>query len=80
MTYTRQGDHVTLEMTRDDFDRLLIMVGCACGNAMRIGGSRQFYSWLEFANELNNGNPDFTPYEIPEEYRTPQQGGASNKL
>ena len=69
MTYTEQGDRVTLEMTREDFDWLLIMLGMALRSAMRDGDKQRFYSWLRFANELNNNNPNFTPYEIPEEYR-----------
>lgn len=69
MTYTQQGDRVTLEMTRDDYERLLIMIGFACGAALRNGDRSQLYRWLEFANDMNAGNPAFLPYEIPEEFR-----------
>jgi len=42
---------------------------------MALGGvmndKPRFYRILAFINEMNNGNPQFTPYEIPEEFRTP---------
>lgn len=68
MTYTQQGERVTLEMTRDDYDRLTLMLGFAVGAVMRTGDMRMFYTWLRFTNELNNGNPNFTPYKIPPEF------------
>lgn len=67
MTYEQKGDRVTLEMTRNDYVRLMLMLGFACGGAHRQGNMQMFYSWLRFTNELNNGNPNFTPYEIPAE-------------
>lgn len=69
MTYTQQGDRVTLEMTRDDYERLLIIIGFACGAAMRDRDDVPLYSWLQFTNELNAGNPKFRQYEIPERFR-----------
>jgi hypothetical protein len=60
-------------MSRDDFDRLTLMLGFALGGALRDSDRRQFYAWLAFVNELNATNPDFTPYEIPEEFRSAQQ-------
>jgi hypothetical protein len=68
MTYTQQGERVTLEMTRDDYDRLMIMLGYACGASRARSEISLFWSWLRFTNELNNGNPNFTPYEIPPEF------------
>jgi len=71
MTFTSQGDRVTLEMTREQYDSLMTMLGFALGAVMaQIDDKEMFYSWLSFTNELNNGNPNFTPYEIPEEYRS----------
>lgn len=68
MTYTRQGDLVTLEMTREDFQRLMLMGGYAAGAAMRANDQMMFWKWMRFANELNAGNPTFIPYTIPPEY------------
>lgn len=68
MTYSKQDDRITLEMTGDDFDCLLIMLGAAIGSALRAGRKDMAYLWLEFTNKLNNGNSEFTPYEIPTEH------------
>lgn len=70
MKYTRHGENITLEMTVDDYERLLVMMGFALAGAMekdRIDGTKMAYRWLRFLNDLNNGNPNFTPYEIPKE-------------
>jgi len=69
MTYTQDGESVTLEMTRDDFAQLLFAIGSAAGAASSEPDKRRFWSWLRFANEINSGNPAFTPYEIPAEFQ-----------
>jgi len=66
MTYTRDGDRVTLEMTGEDFDRLIHLFGYAAGAATREEDKTLFYQWIQFANDLNATNPRWTPYEIPE--------------
>jgi hypothetical protein len=63
--YTEDGDRVTLEMSRDDFERLLFIMSSACGAALVQGDRKQFYSWLDFANKINTTNPRWTPFEIP---------------
>jgi hypothetical protein len=75
LIYTQQGERVTLDMTRDDYDKLMLMLGYATGAANMAGELTLFWSWLRLANELNNGNPNFRPYEIPEEFR---RGGDLN--
>jgi NADPH-dependent glutamate synthase beta subunit-like oxidoreductase len=68
MTNTQEGDRVTIEMTRDDYDTLLIILGAGLSAIYsKEGDNRTYNSWLRFINELNNGNPNFTPYEIPSE-------------
>ena len=64
VTYKREGDDITLEMTAADFGQLLLIVGYAIG-ACSGRAEPMFYPWLRFVNELNTGNPHFTPYEIP---------------
>lgn len=66
MSYTEDGDHVYLEMTGEDFDDLLLMLGYAIGANPE---KRWQYRWLALANRMNEGNPRYTPYEIPEEFR-----------
>jgi hypothetical protein len=66
MKYTEKGDTVTLEMSRAEYSNLLIAIGIAAGSAT----DRQvFWGWMQFVNELNETNPQFTPYQIPEDFR-----------
>jgi hypothetical protein len=71
MTYEQQGDRVRLEMTREEFSRLILGLGIAAGMAHRDENLSQFYSWLAFANDLNSTNPNWIPYEIPPEHQRP---------
>jgi hypothetical protein len=65
--YTRTGDTITLEMSAEDYERLLILLGTALAGCHKDGPS--FWRWVDFVNRLNTGNPGFQPYEIPGEYR-----------
>lgn len=69
MTYSEKGDQVVLEMSREDFQRLVLLTGFAAGVASREGDKKTFWGWIDFANRLNATNPRYTPYEIPEEFR-----------
>ena len=66
MKYTEKGDTVTLEMTRGEYENLLLAMGIAAGSA---SDKKAFWRWIEFANRLNAGNQNFIPYEIPEEFK-----------
>ena len=68
MTYTQTGERVTLEMTRDDYAQLTLMLGFAVGAASAQGRKDNFWRWLRFVNELNRTNPNFKPYAIPPEF------------
>lgn len=58
----REGDRVLIDISKDEYLELLLMLGYAIGAA-----SRPFQkSWLRLVNSINEGNPQFTPYEIPE--------------
>lgn len=57
VSYTRDGDRVTLTLSVDDWDALLIAVA----STPVMGLWRK----TELANRLNEGNPAWTPYEIP---------------
>lgn len=60
----REGDRVVIEISAEEFSTLLICIGYA------IGARREHeplpWGWLRLANSIN-GNPDWTPYEVPEE-------------
>lgn len=66
MKYTENGDSITLEMSRAEYGNVLIAMGIAAGSAT---DRKAFWAWLEFLNELNEGNPQFVRYAIPEEFR-----------
>lgn len=62
MTYQADGETVTLTMSREDYNFLLMALGMATGIASRD----QMWNIVSLVNQMNVGNPDFTPYEIPE--------------
>jgi hypothetical protein len=69
VTYTRENDNVTLNMTVDDFELLLLMLGVAVGAASK--NESLYFRFLKFVNGLNSTNPDFAPYKIPPEFDGP---------
>lgn len=66
MTYSEQGDRISLEMTRDDFEEILMMTGFAAGAAR---DPTHFWMWMKLANRMNATNPRFVQYEIPKEFQ-----------
>lgn len=69
LTYTLKDNLVTLEMTTEDYEQLLLLLRYAAG---RFYDKRPiFYQLIRFVNDLNATNPNFTPYAIPAEYETP---------
>lgn len=64
MKYSEHDDTVTLEMSRAEHDQLLIMLGMAAGTAANLG--HDMGPFLKFVNDLEEGNPRYTPYKIPE--------------
>ncbi len=64
MNFKQAGDRVTIEMSADEWDHVLLMLGQGAGMASKVG-DRQFYRWIELANDMNSGNPNFVRFEIP---------------
>lgn len=64
MTAKKEG-RVTIEMSEEEHDRLICMMGYAVGAAMRQD-SDLGWGWIRLVNRLNEGNPDFVPYKIPD--------------
>jgi len=65
--FKRAGGQVTLVMSEGDYENLLLALGIAAGATG--GDKRMFWRWIELVNRLNAGNPQFTPYQIPVEFR-----------
>lgn len=62
--YSKDGDFVVLRMTREDYERLLMAMGYSRG---LFTDTRAF---LLFVNRINEGNPSFSPYQLPERDRS----------
>jgi hypothetical protein len=60
---------VTITLTTEEYDRLLILMGFAVGAAYEK--DREIaYRFLELANRVNRGNPHWRSYEIPDEFKS----------
>lgn len=58
---------LNLSLTRNEWDALILMAGMATGAAFKNCTAKLAFSFLAIANKMNEGNPNWVPYEIPEE-------------
>lgn len=58
---------IALRITQDEFHRLLLVAGYAAGAASAKQDDQMFAMSIRLTNRLNTGNPNFVPYEVPEE-------------
>ena len=68
MKYTGEGDQVTLEMTAEDFEYLLLLLGHASGAISKENNPARFWHAIGWVNRLNATNKNFTPYEVPKQF------------
>jgi hypothetical protein len=67
--YREENDQVILTMSREDYQLLLNVLCYATGGAIK-------YRWtpadrmFEFTDRLNQGNPNYTPYQVTPDVRT----------
>jgi len=67
MSYCEENGQVILTMSREDYDRMLMLLGHATGFNMRaVDPPFTLSAILEFMNRLNQGNPNYTPYQVEE--------------
>lgn len=64
--YSEVDRMVQLTMTDDDYDNLLLLMGAAAGSSARTGDNPQVRKIFGLVNRLNDGNPNFKPYEVRE--------------
>ena len=62
MMYKEADGRVTLEMSRDDYELLLMMLGAALFTA--VPNRELLNHYVEVVNRLNEGNPRYTPYAV----------------
>jgi hypothetical protein len=55
------GGGVRIEMTRDEWEQLLICLGFAAG-----ADPARLPHVVRLLNSINRGNPQFAPYEVPD--------------
>jgi hypothetical protein len=55
---------ITITLDREEYDRLLLMMGFAVGAAFKQD-EHLAYRFLDLANRVNRNNPHWRPYEIP---------------
>lgn len=58
---------IHIELTRDEFELLLIALGYATSRAIQEHDHGQMVRFLRLANSVNKNNPSWKAYEIPEE-------------
>lgn len=62
MSYQRSDGIVTLTISVKDYEQILMALGNAVGVASRDG--LPIAPWLELANRINEGNPNWTRYTL----------------
>ena len=71
MGYSEKDGQVVLTLSRDDYSSLIFYMGAATGVLLRDSPrpdtqDRALRRMLEFLNRLNQGNPNYTPYQVGE--------------
>jgi hypothetical protein len=66
MSYREENDQVILTMSREDYENLVFKLGMSAGYLSKRGKSlrQSMKEDLEFLNRLNEGNPNYTPYQV----------------
>ena len=66
--YTESSDgKVLLTLDHSEYNTLLLALGYALGSAVKINEKPMAESFLRLANTINDGNPDWQPYYVPDE-------------
>jgi hypothetical protein len=55
-------DRVLLDLSREDYLSLLFCIGAQAASDK----PENFYRWVSLANRISEGNPDWTPYALPD--------------
>lgn len=67
MSYKREGDRVTIEISVEQYLSLMLVLGSATGALQRRAGwlgAVDPRAVLRLANAINEGNPNHRPYEV----------------
>ncbi len=58
---------MTIDLSSEEFDMLLLALGYATGAAHKENEKRLMYSFVRLTNAVNRDNPNYIPYQVPEE-------------
>ena len=62
----RENGHMLIDISEDEYNWLLLVLGFATSAAYQKKDSIvTFARVLTLTNTINEGNPDWTPYEVP---------------
>ncbi len=65
--YIEKDGKVVLTITHNEYTTLLLALGYALGAAIKGGDPPALaQSFLRLANTINDGNPDWEPYYVPD--------------
>ena len=64
MSYKEEDGKVILTLDRSDYEMLLLCLGMAAGWAIKE--KKDSSPFVELVNRINEGNPDFIPYQVRE--------------
>jgi hypothetical protein len=64
MSYREENGQVILTISRDDYNSILFALGAMAGNATKHGSDLSWH--LQLMNRINEGNPNYTPYQVEE--------------
>ncbi|MGA9668404.1 MAG: hypothetical protein WBQ94_04305 [Terracidiphilus sp.] len=56
-----------IDLEREDFETPLMMMGMALGLAARARDEAMAARYIRVANAVNANNPNWTPYEVPDD-------------
>ncbi len=76
MSHFAPSAAVTITLTADDFDMLLLSLGMAAGVCLRDGRKGLALKVIELSNKVNVNNPRWIPYDTSDE-RTSDPNPAS---
>jgi len=62
--YREENNQVILAMSRDDYDWLLKVFAVATAAVIAKAGIDKVGCVLDVLNRLNQGNPNYTPYQL----------------
>jgi hypothetical protein len=63
-------DSLTITLSPDDRVLFMLVLGYATNTACKDGDFPLAYRILALANRLNRDNPEWVPYNIPDEFKS----------